>query len=1262
MLIKCKTKGTRVKGLAFHPHLHFLLVSLHSGEIQLWDYLNSSLVDVFKDHDGPVRAVDFHIVQPLFVSGGDDTTIIVWDFTQRKKLFTLLGHLDYIRTVQFHERYPWIISSSDDQTARIWNWQSRSCLSVLTGHNHYVMSAQFHPKKDLVITASLDHTARIWDVSCLSEKTCSIQNVQSINNGDKLLSSFQMLHEGSKSGINFRDGSGSIELMGISDVICKHILTGHSKGVNWAIFNEDAPIVITASDDKTIRAWRYTSDTVWQTNILRGHQNNVCSLIMHPNNIKYLLSVSEDHSIRVWDSSKWSLTHTFLMDNDRFWIVSKPRSSNYIAAGHDSGFIVFKLFRERPIVTIVGDDLYYVWNDVIYIQNVDKECSDYENELKLPEDVKPAYADKSGTHRPIVDASDLHDDITPDGSFPNSNYHSLDNSDMAVDTPTDNLAFPSPSGDYCKSRSVVAYVMGSADIESLSERFLNNLLGNSKSIPKSAIIPKVLHYNIYNTERVCLLLVYSNKTHKSFEILIKTPIIGTLDYKMSSQIRAGLSACFSSKNTFVAVDTEFKASVCAITGELSHKVDISSPIDMVFPISTNIVLFWSHKENKLMIYNSLENSVVVEATSPYGKLKLVIVSKSRQLIATVYRNFVIIYDRNLKRIAIVESYSKIKSAAWDENTSVIFSTSTQLHYLLVNGNTGIIQSVPNPIYLLRIANKIMYIMGRNHRCYRLKIQSNDYAFKCAVYSNNLDVANKLIDSMQLSGKFIISYLIDNGHASMARKIIKDNKSRFEIALKFGILDDAVEDAQALDTPETWKQLGDAALSQGNCSIAEFAYQKGKVFDKLSLLYLITGNTSKLKKMMNISKFRKDSSSVLRHTLYLGDMEEFANTLKESGYTKLSEACQKTYGLASGDGHSNTNAKYLTPPQPIVKYDENSINWPIRIKIGKNKNVDYDQIVDKFDGLDLVQYEPVIHSKSARPEDNVWDSIDDNELDLHEKNNQSSDVDLVELVMEGKFIGVIELLTKIFGDVDSEVLKVVLSYIHNTSVSNSVDPFQQLNDFNFGTKKSFGMENIADMIQEGFKNVTAGNFEESLASFRQTLQCGILMVLKYPTEMKVYVDQCRIYILAMILELERERLSNIDPRRSLELAAYFTCCDMQPRHRYLALRRTIGLMWKAQNYISASALVKRLLSEDITGIEGAKEEMTKAKRIQTLCEQKGTEAYRLDFDAGDKDLVLCTLSFTKIKSSSIVQCKYCKSIALEKFYGEICNICQICTLT
>ena len=60
-----QTKSNRVKGLSFHPKRPWILASLHSGVIQLWDYRMGTLIDRFDEHDGPVRGVRRYEPDPV---------------------------------------------------------------------------------------------------------------------------------------------------------------------------------------------------------------------------------------------------------------------------------------------------------------------------------------------------------------------------------------------------------------------------------------------------------------------------------------------------------------------------------------------------------------------------------------------------------------------------------------------------------------------------------------------------------------------------------------------------------------------------------------------------------------------------------------------------------------------------------------------------------------------------------------------------------------------------------------------------------------------------------------------------------------------------------------------------------------------------------------------------------------------------------------------------------------------------------------------
>ena len=59
-------------------------------------------------------------------------------------------------------------------------------------------------------------------------------------------------------------------------------------------------------------------------------------------------------------------------------------------------------------------------------------------------------------------------------------------------------------------------------------------------------------------------------------------------------------------------------------------------------------------------------------------------------------------------------------------------------------------------------------------------------------------------------------------------------------------------------------------------------QKTKNFERLSFLYLITGNLEKLAKMLKIAEMRNDVMGRFHNALYLGDVRERLRILEDSG--------------------------------------------------------------------------------------------------------------------------------------------------------------------------------------------------------------------------------------------------------------------------------------------------------------------------------------------------------------------------------------------
>ncbi|CAL8120902.1 unnamed protein product [Orchesella dallaii] len=363
MLVKFESKSQRVNGLSFHPKRPWILVSLHNGIIQLWEYQLCAYLEKFEEHEGPVHGICFHNQQPIFVSGGDDCKIKVWNYNQSRSWFTLLGHYGSVRSTQFHEKCPWILSASDDHTIRIWNWPKRNCITTINGHDHFVMCAQFHPTDDLVVSASLDKTVRVWDISELrrnySESTTSI------------------------SGHLHRQPECSDRLGLHADVVELHNLKGHKRGVNWAVFHPTRPLIASAADDGLIKEWRMFEGDAWEVQSRPGHYNNVTCVLFHPRK-NCIVSTSEDRRIFVWGTTgRRILLETFRRDLDRFWTLVSHPSLNVFAAGHDSGMMIFKLDRERPLHAVHQNFIYYVKEK--YVRRLNWETGEYSAVLMFSE-------------------------------------------------------------------------------------------------------------------------------------------------------------------------------------------------------------------------------------------------------------------------------------------------------------------------------------------------------------------------------------------------------------------------------------------------------------------------------------------------------------------------------------------------------------------------------------------------------------------------------------------------------------------------------------------------------------------------------------------------------------------------------------------------------------------------------------------------------------------------------------------------------------
>ena len=138
-------------------------------------------------------------------------------------------------------------------------------------------------------------------------------------------------------------------------------LEGHTKGVNCLGFSHgDQLYLVSGSDDYTAKLWDLKTMSCIGT--LTGHTDNITSVSFHPE-LPLILTASEDGTIRSWNIHTLSLEKTTDIGMERAWSLSVLKGSNVVAAGFEQrssniqvlmGRYSFLSMKHFPLIHVKG--------------------------------------------------------------------------------------------------------------------------------------------------------------------------------------------------------------------------------------------------------------------------------------------------------------------------------------------------------------------------------------------------------------------------------------------------------------------------------------------------------------------------------------------------------------------------------------------------------------------------------------------------------------------------------------------------------------------------------------------------------------------------------------------------------------------------------------------------------------------------------------------------------------------------------------------
>jgi coatomer subunit alpha len=580
------------------------------------------------------------------------------------------------------------------------------------------------------------------------------------------------------------------DIFGSTDAIVKYVLEGHDRGVNWASFHPTLPLIVSGADDRQIKLWRMSDTKAWEVDTMRGHYNNVSCCIFHPRQ-DLMLSNGEDKTIRVWDMSKRTLLLTHRRENDRFWALTAHPERNLFAAGHDSGFVVFKLEKERPAMSPGDGGLFYI-----------------------------------------------------------------------------------------KDRYIRHYDFGSAkDVPIMSVR-------------KRDFLPRNIQYNKF--ERA--VLVNYDGEGGSYELyqIPKTPT--ATDGAAEGRRGSGRCAVWIARNRFAVLDKANAILIKDLQNQTSKPLSPPYSIDQLFSAPLGQLLIKA--DDRMILFDVAQGVEIAECPVPAG-IKFVewfqpssadpAKAGAGSYVAMMSKDLVVIANHRLEIQCTLAERTRVKSGVWDDTGVFVYTTTSHIKYALPNGDAGIIRTLDQPIYIsgVRVAagadgSSRIYCLDREIRNRSVTVDTTEYQFKQALTAKKYSEVLRMVKGSNLVGQAIIGYLQQKGFPEVALWFVKDERTRFELALESANIKIAEDSAGRLDAPDVWKRLGEEALRQGHVSLLEDSLNHTKDHEKLSFFYAITGNHKKLKQQSQRAQKNKDLNGRYHNALLLGDVAERIAVLEEAG--------------------------------------------------------------------------------------------------------------------------------------------------------------------------------------------------------------------------------------------------------------------------------------------------------------------------------------------------------------------------------------------
>lgn len=665
-------------------------------------------------------------------------------------------------------------------------------------YSDYIRAIVVHPTQPFILTASDDMLIKCWD----------------FENGFKLIRTFEgHAHYVMSIAINPKDTNTfasacldrTIKIWSLGSSTPNYTIDAHeTKGVNSIEYypHSDKPYLLSTSDDRTVKVWDYTTKGLIAT--LESHTSNVSFALYHPE-LPIIISGSEDGSIKLWHSNTYRLEQSLNYGLERAWCAAYQRSKTSIAFGFDDGIVVVKLGREEPAVSMdsSGRIVAARHNEIVSMQ-----IKGVEKDLKDGERLTLAAKELGSTE-----------------IYPQSLHHSPNGRFVAI------------SGD----GEFIVYT-------SLALR--NQTFGSGLDFAWA-----------------------SKENDKDYAIRESTTSVKAFrNFKERAAVNVGFQADGLTGGTLLGVQGQ---------GGIGFFDWQSLSLVRRIEVEPRAV-YWS--ESGELVALACEDTVYV-------------LRFSREAYDSAVATGSVEEDGVESAFEVVTDLSETcTSGSWVGDCFVYTNGANRLSYL-VGDKTYTLAHHDQPMYILGYLPRDgrVYVTDRDLNVVSYQLSLSVVEYQTLVLRGDLELAQSILPDIpdEQRGK-LARFLEDQGFKEEALDIATESEHRFELALSLNKLGVALSIAKERDEEHKWRSVGDAALAAWDAVLAEECFKSANDLGSLLLLYSANGNREGLRALADRAKEASAFNVEFECLWLLGDVPGCVELLKQTGRDAEAVMLAKTY--------------------------------------------------------------------------------------------------------------------------------------------------------------------------------------------------------------------------------------------------------------------------------------------------------------------------------------------------------------------------------